>query len=196
MTPTVSICIPVYNMARYLPQAVDSALAQTYEDFELLIIDNVSTDGYLRDRDGVRAEGPARPRRPQRAQHRGEPQFQPVLRPCARDVGQVSLRRRPARGRLHRKDDRRLSARTARRQLHGGVHTAAGHGSRGQGAARDVLARALAPAVPPLSRPDVSSARPSSRTSWRRTRRSIASASARPCFTARDGSGSDSSNSI
>ena len=45
MTPTVSICIPVYNMARYLPQAVDSALAQTYEDFELLIIDNVSTDG-------------------------------------------------------------------------------------------------------------------------------------------------------
>ena len=44
MTPTVSICIPVYNMARYLPQAVDSALAQTYEDFELLIIDNVSTD--------------------------------------------------------------------------------------------------------------------------------------------------------
>ena len=44
MTPTVSICIPVYNMARYLRHAVDSALAQTYEDFELLIIDNVSTD--------------------------------------------------------------------------------------------------------------------------------------------------------
>jgi glycosyltransferase involved in cell wall biosynthesis len=45
MTPPVSICIPVYNMAGYLPHAVDSALKQTYTDFELLIVDNVSTDG-------------------------------------------------------------------------------------------------------------------------------------------------------
>jgi glycosyltransferase involved in cell wall biosynthesis len=45
MSPTVSICIPVYNTASYLPQAIDSALAQTYTDFELLIVDNASTDG-------------------------------------------------------------------------------------------------------------------------------------------------------
>jgi glycosyltransferase involved in cell wall biosynthesis len=44
MNPTVSICVPVYNMAGYLPQAIDSALAQTYTDFELLIVDNASTD--------------------------------------------------------------------------------------------------------------------------------------------------------
>ncbi len=45
MKPTVSICMPVYNMAGYLPQAIESALAQTYPDFEVLIADNASTDG-------------------------------------------------------------------------------------------------------------------------------------------------------
>lgn len=45
MKPTVSICMPVYNTAGYLPQAIESALAQTYPDFEVLIADNASTDG-------------------------------------------------------------------------------------------------------------------------------------------------------
>jgi GT2 family glycosyltransferase len=45
MKPTVSVCIPVYNMARFLPQAVESVLGQTYSDLELLIADNASTDG-------------------------------------------------------------------------------------------------------------------------------------------------------
>lgn len=42
--PTVSVGIPVYNGERYLREALDSLLAQTYEDFEVLISDNASTD--------------------------------------------------------------------------------------------------------------------------------------------------------
>lgn len=45
IAPRVSIAIPVYNGERYLAEAIESALAQTYTDFELLIGDNASTDG-------------------------------------------------------------------------------------------------------------------------------------------------------
>lgn len=42
--PFVSIGMPVYNGARYIRQALDSLLAQDYENFELIISDNASTD--------------------------------------------------------------------------------------------------------------------------------------------------------
>jgi GT2 family glycosyltransferase len=42
--PGVSIGLPVYNGARHLAEALDSLLAQTYSDFELIISDNASTD--------------------------------------------------------------------------------------------------------------------------------------------------------
>ena len=42
--PTVSIGMPVYNGAQYLRVALDSILAQTYEDFEIVISDNASED--------------------------------------------------------------------------------------------------------------------------------------------------------
>lgn len=42
--PRVSVGMPVYNGARYLPGAVEAFLAQTFEDFELIISDNASTD--------------------------------------------------------------------------------------------------------------------------------------------------------
>ena len=42
--PSVSIGMPVYNAERYIRNAIDSLLAQTYTDFELIISDNASTD--------------------------------------------------------------------------------------------------------------------------------------------------------
>jgi glycosyltransferase involved in cell wall biosynthesis len=42
--PTVSICLPVYNGERYIRYAIKSILEQTFEDFELIISDNASTD--------------------------------------------------------------------------------------------------------------------------------------------------------
>ena len=45
MPPTISVQMTVYNTARYLPEAVESILNQTLSDFELIIIDDGSTDG-------------------------------------------------------------------------------------------------------------------------------------------------------
>lgn len=43
--PLVSIVIPVYNGSDYLREAIDSALAQTYPDVEILVVNDGSTDG-------------------------------------------------------------------------------------------------------------------------------------------------------
>ena len=43
-SPVLSIIIPTYNRIKTLPQAIDSVLAQTFTDFELLICDDGSTD--------------------------------------------------------------------------------------------------------------------------------------------------------
>ena len=43
-TPTVSVLMPVYNAERYLDEAVESILAQTFRDFEFVIVDDGSTD--------------------------------------------------------------------------------------------------------------------------------------------------------
>lgn len=42
--PAITVLIPVYNGADYLAEAVESALAQQYEDFEVLVVDDGSTD--------------------------------------------------------------------------------------------------------------------------------------------------------
>lgn len=42
--PLVSVCIAVFNCERYIGRAIRSALNQTLEDFEVLVVDNASTD--------------------------------------------------------------------------------------------------------------------------------------------------------
>ena len=44
INPKVSIVIPVYNGANFLQQAIESALNQTYENFEVIVINDGSTD--------------------------------------------------------------------------------------------------------------------------------------------------------
>ena len=52
MNQTISVIVPVYNVAQYLPQCVDSILSQDYGDLEVILIDDGSTDasGELCDR--------------------------------------------------------------------------------------------------------------------------------------------------
>jgi glycosyltransferase involved in cell wall biosynthesis/MoaA/NifB/PqqE/SkfB family radical SAM enzyme len=45
--PRVTVVVPCYNYARYLPDAVESVVAQTFRDWELVIVDDGSTDGSL-----------------------------------------------------------------------------------------------------------------------------------------------------
>ena len=44
MKPVISVLMPVYNAAKYLPEAIESILQQTLPEFEFLIIDDGSTD--------------------------------------------------------------------------------------------------------------------------------------------------------
>ncbi len=44
-SPKVSVIMPVYNTSKYLNEALNSILNQTFTDFEFIIIDDASTDG-------------------------------------------------------------------------------------------------------------------------------------------------------
>jgi glycosyltransferase involved in cell wall biosynthesis len=43
--PRVSVCVPTFNRAELVKQSIESVLRQSFEDFELIVSDNASTDG-------------------------------------------------------------------------------------------------------------------------------------------------------
>ena len=47
MTPAVSIVLPCYNGAGFLAKSLDSVLAQTFTDWELILVNDCSTDNSL-----------------------------------------------------------------------------------------------------------------------------------------------------
>ncbi|NJE09304.1 glycosyltransferase family 2 protein, partial [Thermococcus sp. M39] len=42
--PTVSVVIPTYNRSNLLKRAIESVLSQEFEDFELIVVDDASSD--------------------------------------------------------------------------------------------------------------------------------------------------------
>jgi glycosyltransferase involved in cell wall biosynthesis len=68
--PRVTVFVPVYNRAHVLRETLDSVLAQTFGDFELLVLDDGSSDGSP---DVARAVGDPRVRVEVHAQNRGIP---------------------------------------------------------------------------------------------------------------------------
>jgi len=56
ITPTVSVVIPVYNRASRIKFAVDSVLAQTFDDYEIVVVDDGSSDDTVLIVETVRSE--------------------------------------------------------------------------------------------------------------------------------------------
>lgn len=45
--PQISIIVPVYNAEKFLPQCIESLLAQTFQDIEIILVNDGSTDSSL-----------------------------------------------------------------------------------------------------------------------------------------------------
>lgn len=44
MTPKISVILPIYNVEEYLPQCLDSVINQTYQNLEIILVNDGSTD--------------------------------------------------------------------------------------------------------------------------------------------------------
>lgn len=45
VAPAVSVVVPVYNVEKYVGEGVESLLAQSFGDFEVILVDDGSLDG-------------------------------------------------------------------------------------------------------------------------------------------------------
>ncbi|CAM5282258.1 hypothetical protein STENM223S_11445 [Streptomyces tendae] len=117
--PRLSIGLPVYNGEEYLAESLDALLGQTYEDFELVISDNASTDGTQDICRRYAAAGLPDPVHPAGPEHRRRAEPQLRLHPVPRRAVQVGLARRPVRP-------------GPAEALRGGAGRAAGGGPRAQ----------------------------------------------------------------
>ena len=48
VTPLLTVIMPSYNAARFITESIDSVIGQTLADWELIVIDDASTDGTRR----------------------------------------------------------------------------------------------------------------------------------------------------
>lgn len=48
MKPVVSVCVPTYNGAKYIKECLDSILSQTFKNFEIIVVDDQSSDATLK----------------------------------------------------------------------------------------------------------------------------------------------------
>jgi hypothetical protein len=46
-TPTVSVIVTCYNLGRYLDEAIDSVLGQTFQDFEIVIVERIGIGTHI-----------------------------------------------------------------------------------------------------------------------------------------------------
>lgn len=74
-TPRISIVVPVYNAERYLDDTIRSVLAQSFREWELLLVDDGSTDGSTAIARRCAAADPARVRCLEHPGHANRGQF-------------------------------------------------------------------------------------------------------------------------